>query len=127
MLRFTAVSTLAVTALLASAASAQADLRLAGSCDQIEGTVKLALPLSGLPRANSYAFAGTGRCTGVVGSTPVQDEPITIAVAGSGMLSCGQTSSTSPGEGLITLTRGTETTSDDVTFQIGRASCRERV
>ena len=105
---------------LASAASA-ATTSFAGSCT-VTGIAKFDQPLNGPPSANRYTFdsgppadgqADETSCSGTMDGAQLSS-PAKIHVAGPGDLSCAYSSGTGA-QGTVTLTRGTATTSDDVT------------
>jgi hypothetical protein len=120
-MRATIAGCLAGLMALALAASATAaTTSFAGSCT-VTGTAKFAKPLSGPPSANHYTFASgppaDGKadetaCTGTMDGAPLSS-PAKVQVGGDADLSCAHSTGTGAA-GTVTLTRGTATTSDDV-------------
>lgn len=108
------VSALAVAAGPAAAASA-ADNSFGGSCS-IKGIAKFDKPLMGGPSPNGYQFNGEGTCDGTLNGKSVSSAPIEAYVKGEGNLSCAVATSTKPGQGYVTFTKGTGATGDDTTI-----------
>lgn len=105
--------TLALTALMAPAASAEDSF--GGSC-AVSGSATFGTPLTFTQGPNTYEFSGTGTCDGTLNGAALTDAPIEALVRGEGNLSCGSSESTKPGPGTFVFTKGTPAKADDTTI-----------
>jgi hypothetical protein len=76
------------------------------------GTITFLAPIGNTPRATAFTDHAAGHCSGSVNGVSGTNQPITLDASGSGLMGC--SASTSTDRGVLTVTRGTRTTRDDV-------------
>ena len=108
--RLSIIAAASAAALLYSAAPAAAANTAEGFCTAT-GTITFLKPIGNQPRQTAFTDHAEGVCTGTVNGQS-GTERIKLDAVGSGMMGCAATLSTD--HGVITFTRNTPTTRDDL-------------